>query len=82
MKKILLGLVIIFLVAVLTMGSKSLEDDINGLVTYVSKNRMGKYPDVWLEKSLVEGDWTKVVLFFGFVDNNDNCEQLKESYEK
>ena len=81
MKKFLLGLVIIFLFAVLTMGSKSLEDDINGLVTYVSENRVGKYPDVWLEKYLSEGDWTKVVLFFGFVDNDANCELLKESYE-
>lgn len=81
MKKNLLGLVIIFLIVGLTMGAKCINDEINGLVTYVSENRVGKFPDVWLEKYLSEGDWTKVVLFFGFVDNDANCELLKESYE-
>jgi hypothetical protein len=76
--KLILLLILFSLNFSLIGCEKNVTDRIDGFSNYVSENRIGTTSDVWLEMMGVFGDWDKVVLFFGFMDDYTNCEELKE----
>ncbi len=82
MKIYKLGLLLtLFFIFFLTGCEKNYDDKLRSLKSSVAKNKTGN-PDFWLAKKLFNGEWSEVVLFFGFVDNYENCEELKEYYKK
>mgnify|MGYP005669292067 CR=1 FL=1 len=84
MKFIKLGLLLILFLIILSFTGceKSLENKINGLTSYISENKIGKSSNVFLEMQSLFGGWDKVVLFFGFMDDFKNCEELKEHNQR
>ena len=81
MKKYWFSFGIIILITLIGC-EKSHDDQLNDLSSYVSNNKVGSASDFWLAKEYDPGKFSNVVLFFGFYDNHENCELLKNYYEK
>ncbi|MCV6547357.1 MAG: hypothetical protein OIF56_08770 [Cohaesibacter sp.] len=43
-------------------------------------NQIGFTEDVWLEKRVWDGSWTRVALFFGYVGDYETCEDMSNLY--
>ena len=57
--------------------SKSVETQTNDLARYASTHPVGRFPNVWLEQQEPNGQWDKVALVFGWVENDKSCADMK-----
>ena len=55
------------------------DDQLAKLQSSVSKNKIGRSQDVWLEKqNLLAPQWDKVSLIFGYSDDFSGCTDMAE----
>lgn len=57
--------------------SKSVGTQTNDLVTYARAHPVGQFRNVWLKQQEPTGEWDKVALVFGWVENSKTCEEMK-----
>lgn len=62
------------------------KDDLDSqratLDRFVAKNRYGSDADVWLVKHNAFGEWEKVALVFGFLDDRSFCDEIAALYTR
>jgi hypothetical protein len=77
-------LIITALVALtLSACDETYENQEAVFVKYVKNHRMGHTMDYWLEKEMSTGGWAKVILVFGFGDDDGvACRMLIEQDKK
>lgn len=66
--------------ALLVGCSDSLEDQAARLEKFVKANRYGSSRDQWLIKHNAFGDWEKVTLVFGYMDDREACDEIVQLY--
>lgn len=76
-RKTLFGCV---LCLILAGCSDSLEDQHANLENFVKSHKIGSSSDMWLMKHNAFGDWEKVTLIFGFMDDGEFCEDIAQLY--
>ena len=69
------------LVLFLFACSKSYEDQVSELVSYMSGHRIGSSSDVWLVKGNL-GLTDRVALIFGYASDMDFCTEIATLYTK
>ena len=72
---------LIFLSLFLLMScSVDKDEELSDLI----ENNENHKDSVWFEQesSLYPGEWDKVVLVFGWIDDQVECERIKETYEE
>ena len=62
--------------------SDSYESQTWRLATVMKYNKIGSSRDYWLVKYNFFGDWEKVSLIFGFMDDRAFCEEIAALYVK
>jgi len=60
--------------------SDSLEDQQARIEKFVKSNRYGNSADQWLIKRNAFGDFEKVALVFGFMNDSEFCEDIATLY--
>jgi hypothetical protein len=55
-------------------------DQFKKFETRVANNRLGASADYWLVKRNALGEWEKVALVFGFMDDRRFCDELIDLY--
>ncbi len=60
--------------------SDSLEDQHERLEKFVKTHRVGSSSDMWLMKHNAFGDWERVTLVFGFMDDREFCDDIADLY--
>lgn len=78
----LFGVFVGALVLCLAGCDDSLESQRASLDKFVAKSRIGSSSDVWLTKFNALGDWERVALIFGFMDDREFCEDIAQLYMK
>lgn len=69
--------------ALLLFGcSDSLEGQTERWGKFLKNNRYGTSSDSWLVKRNAFGDWEKVAVVFGFLDDREFCEDIAGLYMK
>jgi len=68
------------LILLLAGCSDSLEDQAARYDKFVKANKYGYSRDQWLMKHNAFGDWEKVALVFGFMDDEEFCEDIAKLY--
>lgn len=64
--------------ALLSLAACDSRDDAEvtnskGLQTFVANHRVGSAADQWVEIKNMSGEWERVGLIFGYVDDYDEC---------
>lgn len=60
----------------LSACNSSRSDDVDNLEafeTFVAKHRVGRDADHWIEMKNMSGEWERVGLVFGYLDDYDEC---------
>jgi len=58
--------------------SESFVDGAKRLTKFIQEKPIGQ-PDSWLEKqSLMTGEWDRIVLVFGYADDYEACQELRD----
>lgn len=69
--------------ATLLFGCKdSLESQHERIEKFVKTNRIGSGSDAWLIKHNTFGDFERVALVFGFINDSEFCQDIAELYMK
>ena len=57
---------------------ESFTDGAERLTKFIQEKPIGQ-SDTWLEKqSLMSGEWDRIVLIFGYMDDSEACQEVRE----
>lgn len=80
MKKIIIICALVLTSVALLSCEENYDDKLKRFVAGVSGNRLGGSSDYWIMKHNAFGQWEKVALVFGFMDDLKFCDDVIQLY--
>ncbi len=74
------ALILVLLSLATTAWAGDPEEDIKHWDRFVSRNPYGSSKDQWIEKYNALGQWEKVGIVFGFMDDYEFCDDVIKMY--
>ena len=70
-----------FLLAFLAACDNSYADRVAALESFVREAAMGSSADYWLEKNNAFGEWERVALVFGYINDSQGCADFAAAHK-